>query len=50
MLPVPNYTCYNKATSYYVYYNPKRFEKQGNSSFFQRKYRNIWAILIGFAH
>jgi hypothetical protein len=49
-LPVSNYTCYNKAAGYHMYYNPESFEKQGDSSFSKCEYRDIWAILIGLAH
>jgi hypothetical protein len=49
-LPMSYYTCYDKTAGYHMYYNPKGFKKQGYSSFSQREYRNIWAILIGFAH
>jgi len=33
-----------------MYYNPKRFEKQGYSGFSQGQYRHIWAVMITLAH
>ena len=37
---------YNKATSYNVYYNPKRLEEQGYASFLKSQDRHIWTIMI----
>ena len=37
---------YNKATSYNVYYNPKRLKEQGYASFSKSQDRHIWTIMI----
>ena len=40
----------NKTTSYHVYRDPKRFEKQGYSGFSQSENWYIWAVMVGLAH
>jgi hypothetical protein len=46
ILPVSNCVGYDKAAGYNMYYNPKRFEKQGYSGFSQGQYRHIRAVMV----
>ena len=50
IVPVSYNASNNKATGYNVYYNPKRFEKQGYSGFSQSEDWYIWAVMIGLTH
>jgi len=50
LLPVSNGVGYNKATSYNMYYNPKRFEEQGYPGLSQGQDRHIRTIMITLAH
>ena len=49
-LPMSNRICYDEKASHDVYCYPKRFEKQSNSCFSQRKNWNIRSIIIGVTH
>jgi hypothetical protein len=52
MLIVPVSYCvgYDETTGHNVYYNPKRFEKQGYSGFSQSENRHIRTVMITLTH